>query len=185
MLIEPVWTDAVQQTLFRNILEATARPGRIVSLENCLGAASARTGVLATLVDGAVTMADPHRLLREEETLFLQSPSAACEDARFILASGTAEPDFTPRAGDLENPEFGATLVLEVDLLSRDHGPLGLVCTGPGIESEHRLFAAGLSRTWMERRREWNAYFPMGVDIYLVDEARVAALPRTTCIRTI
>ncbi|HCW91511.1 MAG TPA: carbon-phosphorus lyase subunit PhnH, partial [Marinobacter sp.] len=41
----------------------------------------------------------------------------------------------------------------------------------------------GLTSQWLAERARWNRNFPMGVDLILVDDTQVVALPRTTRIR--
>jgi alpha-D-ribose 1-methylphosphonate 5-triphosphate synthase subunit PhnH len=170
-----IWHPALQQSLFRRLMDAFAYPGRILPLP-ALNAGETLVAVLATLVDGSVSLADPAGLLVDEEWSRLEAQRAVPEAARFVAARGEASADFTPALGSLENPHMGATLLLQVTALGEGQ-PLRL--TGPGVDGKTLLRVSGLNPAWLERRREWNAGFPMGVDLLLLAPNHVAALPRS------
>jgi alpha-D-ribose 1-methylphosphonate 5-triphosphate synthase subunit PhnH len=178
MTIDPIWTPETQQKVFRRLFNAMARPATIWQLSDLLRTAPAWQAVLATLVDGAVSLSDPCGLLDRHTRHLLQVPDAAPEKAGYIVADAADAPGYEPFTGTLESPETGATCLLRVARLGE--GGLCLRCQGPGIEAEQRLFVAGLAAEWLVRRRRWNLSFPLGVDLILADDERVAALPRTT-----
>lgn len=180
MSIDTLWDPRVQQAVFRLLLEATSRPGRIYALPPVLGDAPAFIAVLSTLVDKGVTLHDQTRGLSQREQNFLQAVQGQPETANFILASGGQPPEFNPNIGSLESPETGATLIVTIAALGQ--GQMHMTCTGPGIEDRHRFQVQGLHPGWIQARKNWNAWFPLGVDICLVDATQVCALPRTTCI---
>lgn len=178
-LLEPVWTPALQQTIFRRLMDAFAYPGRIQALPG-ERADEMLLGVLATLVDGSVTLADPHGLLPAADWSRLEARRAAPEQARFVLVRGDSAPAFTPALGSLESPETGATLLLRVAALGEG---LPLCIGGPGVDGERLLRVGGLDPAWLERRESWNNGFPMGVDLLLLGPTRTAALPRSSRVR--
>jgi len=178
MSIEKAWTPEVQQSVFRVLLESTSRPGKVLELLTNVSGLTPVLGVLATLVDGAVSLHDRTKTLEKRVWSFLQARPECPEKAHFILASGSSPPDFSPCLGSLESPETGATLVITVDSLG--YGPLSLVLQGPGIQTRHLLSLGGLATEWLETRQAWNRSLPLGVDMVLVDDLRVCALPRTT-----
>jgi alpha-D-ribose 1-methylphosphonate 5-triphosphate synthase subunit PhnH len=107
-------------------------------------------------------------------------------EADFALISGGDSGGTLARLkrGTLERPESGATAVYAVERL--DSGPLTLELSGPGIPGERRLGVEGLPATEVRAFRESRADYPLGVDVYLVDEAgRVAGLPRSTRVGVI
>lgn len=181
MSIERAWSEEIQQAVFRLLLEATSRPGRIFDLGPSLDGLPALQAILATVIDGSVSLHDRCSCLHKREWNFLQTRQVEIEQARFILASADRSPDFTPDTGTLESPETGATILLGVKHLGQ--GPVHLTCTGPGIETEHVFRVEGLQEAWLQAREDWNSWFPLGVDIYLVDSGQVCALPRTTRVR--
>lgn len=180
MKIEHIWRAEVQQRVFRELAEAFSRPGEIHDLQPHVGDARAQRAVLATLIDGEATLADPHGRIDAPDWPLLQAKQGSREHARYVVAGGERAPDFQPALGSLESPEFGATLLIEVAELGR--GAMSLALSGPGIASERALKLAGLDPDWLARRAEWVGGFPLGVDLLLSDASRVVALPRTTCV---
>lgn len=179
-----IWQPLVQQRVFRRLMEAAAFPGRIVAIAEDNDATDALTAVLATLLDGEVSLADPEGLVAGENWPRLETRAAAPEQADFILAQGARALGVEPRLGSLESPERSATLILRVAALG--HGAAyGL--SGPGVNGEDdrrasELRVTGLDPAWLAAREGWVSAFPLGVDFILVDAGRAAALPRTTRI---
>ncbi len=172
-----VWQPALQQRVFRRLLDCFAYPGRIASSGDS-GHAALIT-VLATLLDSETSLADPHQRIARPDWPKLQARRASADSAAFVVADGTRAPDFCPQLGTLESPERGATVVLTVTALGEGQ-PLRL--SGAGIDAHSTLAVSGLHPGWIAARAGWVAAFPLGVDLILCDGARVAALPRTTRI---
>lgn len=170
------WSAPRQQTVFRQLLRAFSFPGRIETMTK--GDASTQT--LATLIDREATLADPQNLLNALTRQRLQARMTGPERAQFIVAEGSLPPIFEPSLGTLESPEQGATILLKVASLgSLDKGACWQL-TGPGIATTKALSIEGLNPAWLVRRQVWNEGFPLGVDLILMDETRIVALPRTT-----
>ncbi len=180
-MIDVIWQAEFQQAAFRCVLEAFSRPGKISALPECKH--NTAIAVLATLVDGESTLADPHQLLADNDCQRLQIKPTAPELAAFILCQGTRPVNFEPCQGTLASPEQGATLVLMLGNLSGGDSTYQL--TGPGIESTVQIAPQGLDISWFKQRASWNGAFPLGVDMLLVTEEGVLALPRTTQIKEI
>jgi alpha-D-ribose 1-methylphosphonate 5-triphosphate synthase subunit PhnH len=178
MKTETIWRADIQQQVFRELVESFSRPGSVRDLTPWLGKTTALRAVLATLLDGEVTLADPHGLISSADGPLLQAKRGAAETARYVVAAGCRAPDFQPALGSLESPEFGATLLIEVAAVGS--GPLTMELTGPGIVERNRLHLEGLHANWILRRTGWVDSFPLGVDILLFDATRIVALPRTT-----
>lgn len=178
MNIEPIWQADIQLRVFREVTEAFSRPGNIRDLTQYVGTCDARRAVLATLMDGETTLADVHDQVAASDWPLLQCRRAAPESARYVAADGRLPPNLQPSLGSLESPEFGATLLIEVESIGS--GPLGLSLAGPGIVGRTPLHVAGLHAEWLRQRAEWNTGFPLGVDMLLADRTRIVALPRTT-----
>lgn len=174
-----IWSPLTQQRVFRRLMEAFAYPGRIRVLckEGCDDALRA---VLATLADAGTGLADPAGLLAADDWRRLAARRVPPEHAAFVVLRGDAVADFQPALGTLESPEGGATLVLRVATLGQGSR---LRLNGPGIDGESVLEVTGLNAAWLRRREAWNSGFPMGVDLLLVDDRHVAALPRAIRIR--
>jgi len=180
-MIDVIWQAEFQQAAFRGVLEAFSRPGQISTLPECNH--NTAIAVLATLVDGESSLADPHQLLDNRVWQRLQIKPTAPELAAFILCQGTRPVDFEPCQGTLASPEQGATLVLTVAALNGGDSTYQL--TGPGIESTVQIAPQGLDMSWFKQRSGWNCAFPLGVDMLLVTEEGILALPRTTQIKEI
>lgn len=181
MKIENIWQADVQQRVFRELVEAFSRPGDIREIGQCIDGAVARRAVLATLMDGEMTLADPHGQIAPADWPLLQASPGSSEHARYVAADGGRAPDFEPALGSLESPEFGATVLIEVDRLGQ--GDISLELAGPGIDGQQQLRLGGLHPDWLMRRADWVGSFPLGVDLLLSDPDRIVALPRTTQIR--
>jgi alpha-D-ribose 1-methylphosphonate 5-triphosphate synthase subunit PhnH len=96
------------------------------------------------------------------------------EDATPILASA-------PVGTELE-PELGATIVRVVE----DGFPrLAVVLEGPGVDGRHET-SIPLTRPELAARDRACANYPLGIDLVFVEtDGRVAALPRTTRVRSL
>jgi len=179
-MIEHIWTDDIQQRLFRELVNAFSHPGTVRDLTTLIGASSMLRAILATLMDGAVTLADPQQKIAREDWSLLQARQDLAERARYCVASGQQAPDFQPALGTLENPDLGATIMIEVDAVGS--GATALNVSGPGVRGTLTLHVDGLHPDWLSRRQQWTAAFPLGVDLILFDSERVVALPRSTRI---
>jgi alpha-D-ribose 1-methylphosphonate 5-triphosphate synthase subunit PhnH len=168
------WTPLVQQRAFRRIVDAFSYPGRIVELETQAG--HVLPLVLATLADPATTLADPCELVGAADRQRLGVKTASADQAQFVVMPGSEVPDFELALGTLDSPEKGATLILIVDEIKQGSG---LILSGPGIQSSSSLQVTGIDPQWWKLRRKWNSAFPLGVDVVLLGEHGVVALPRT------
>lgn len=176
--LDAIWQPGTHQSVYRKLLHATSYPGEVEELGE-----PAWLSLLATLCDDAVTLADPGELIEERAREFLRARTCEANTADFVLLDARPTPGakFMPRLGDLENPEFGATLVLVGECVGE--GPLRLRLSGPGVEGERDLAVTGFHPAWFKRRDDWAATFPLGVDVFLCDGQRMAALPRTTIVK--
>ncbi len=159
-------------------MTAFAYPGQVMSISQ--DRQDTQQLLLATLLDGATTLADATGQLQTDDWRLLGVQRASTDTARFVLADGMVPLETTPSLGSLENPEHGATVIVRV--ASFDQGSAWRL-TGPGIPSQRRLLVAGVDPCWWHQRSQWNASFPMGVDMVLVAQQGLVALPRTTQIQ--
>lgn len=180
MKTENIWQADIQQQMFRQLAEAFSRPGTVCDLTPWINGATAQRAVLATLMDGEATLADPHGQIATADWPLLQARQSEPNTARYIVAAGNRPPDFQPALGSLESPEFGATLVIEVEAVAS--GSLTMELQGPGIKGRRELCLSGLHTDWLLRRADWVVDFPLGVDILLLDATCIVALPRTTYV---
>ncbi len=131
-------------------------------------------------------MLGPDRVDELEERLLgtTGARTAPVEEANFALVPGGDSDGamLDLRRGTLEAPETGATAIYGVKRLD-EYGPQTLTLSGPGASGSRTLGVEGLSREELEAIRESRAYYPLGVDAYLVDEAgSLVGLPRSTRI---
>jgi alpha-D-ribose 1-methylphosphonate 5-triphosphate synthase subunit PhnH len=179
---EPV-LDA--QACFRALLEAMSRPGRVLTAGSALRPpaplAPAAAAVLLALADADTPLCSDAGAAAEAWLRFhCGAPIlAAPGDAAFVLATGAAPALDALAVGSEEQPQRGATLVLQVAALEPGRG---WRLTGPGIEHEHRLAVAGAPEGFPAAWAANRARFPRGVDVVLCAGDRLAALPRTVTI---
>lgn len=184
-----LWQPALQQRVYRQLLLGFSYPGTVrclLSGDDASESYRAIDAVVATMLDGAVSLHQCTRLLCDDTVRFTGCPEATSAGADWIVADGRQKvsDDLDPRVGSLEEPERSATLVLVVTSLASeqrtDH--FGIPLRGPGIHDENTLFISGLHESWLNQRKTWCAKFPQGVDIILCDEWHLAVLPRTTIL---
>lgn len=169
------------QAAFRAVLDAMSRPGRVQRAGAGLAPPAplmpAAAAVLLALADSATPLFHDGGTGAEAWLRFhAGAPMAATPaEAAFVLATGAPPVLSALSPGTEEEPERGATLVLQVAGLSEGDG---WRLAGPGIEHEHRLAVAGLGSGFV---RDWaanRALFPRGVDVILCAGEHLAALPR-------
>ncbi|MEW8277533.1 MAG: phosphonate C-P lyase system protein PhnH [Candidatus Thiodiazotropha sp.] len=180
--VSAIWTAQVQQQNYRALLDAISHPGWVKSILHQAGS-PASTAVLATLLDAEVSLADPEGLLEAADWPLLQASTAAPEEADYILCMGSKVAQFQPRLGSLPSPEQSATLIICVDSLHE--GELKISLEGPGVNGNADCAIAGLLPDWLSQREDWVCGYPLGVDLLLVDDSAVLALPRTTRVEVV
>lgn len=180
------------QQVFRAVLEAMSRPGRVQELPATLlqpleppGLGRAATSALLTLLD-AETRVWLHPSLRSEAALaYLQFHTGVqhVDDAQRATFAVIEADHATPtlwhelERGSDAVPQDGATLIVEVPSL--DQG-LPLALRGPGVETVQALRVGGLHAGFWQARRDLEADFPLGIELILTCGDRLAALPRST-----
>lgn len=169
------------QAAFRAVLEAMSRPGTVQDIvtppEVPPGLSPAAAAVLLTLVDATT----PLRLAAGAEAAAWLRFHGGCplvsKGAAYVLDPTAALLDLD--AGTEQEPERGATLILEVADLTAGSG---WRLTGPGIRDTHRLAVAGAPSGFVADWAQNRARFPRGVDVILCAGTRIAALPRSVTI---
>lgn len=176
------------QAVFRGLLEAMSRPGRIARVDVDLPApaplAVATTAIVLALVDYETPLwiaADLRSEAAERHLKFhtgarlTETPKAAA----FALL-GRAPDDLTDFAfGTDEYPEAGATVVVQVGSIDPG-GPLCL--SGPGIRDSHTLSLPDVPSEFWNGRAALARHFPRGLDFVFVADRRFVAVPRTTVV---
>ena len=187
MISHPGFADPVRdsQAVFRAVLDAMARPGRIhrvaAPAEPPPGLHRATAAVLLTLVDAETPLfLGPNAEPARDWILFhCGAPLVPAAQDRFALGN---VPLASLPAGTDEEPETSATLILQLDGLG-EGPPLRL--EGPGLATPNRLAVRGLPPGFVAQWRANRALFPRGVDVILCASDRLAALPRTVRIEEV
>ncbi|MCA3322977.1 MAG: phosphonate C-P lyase system protein PhnH [Roseomonas sp.] len=185
--LSPGFADPVldAQASFRAILDAMSRPGRIQRI----AARITPPAPLCTAAGAALlSLADA------DTPLWLDAGAGVAEwlrfhcgapitgdigSARFALACGAAPSLEALDVGTDEDPQLGATLILQVAGLVAG---VGWCLTGPGIQNEHRLRVLGAPADFITAWAQNHALFPRGVDVLLCAGDSIAALPRSVTI---
>jgi len=164
---------------FRAVLDAMARPGRIVTLAGASApapASPALASVLLTLTDSTTPLhlagAHDTPALRDWLRFHTGAPIVPRDQAVFAVGTWEALLPLTDYPlGSAEYPDRSATLIVEMPALGND----GARLTGPGIATEARLSLPDLAEF-----RANAARFPLGLDFLFTCADRLAALPRST-----
>lgn len=164
---------------FRQVLDAMAHPGRIVTLKGASAPAlcsDAAAMALLVLADSTTPLhlagAYDCGAMRDWVAFHLGAPLCDPQDAVFALGDWDAlaplsrYPEGTP-----DYPDRSATLIIERPELRAE----GVRLTGPGIETE-----AWLNLPDPVLLQANAARFPLGCDLLLTCGSSIAALPRST-----
>lgn len=176
--------------LFRALLGALARPGRIAT-PGRLPAAPA--GLTDTAYAAALTLCDADMTLwlhpacatdAALEALRFHSGSPVVDDAEtadFAIAPLAACAALAPRLkrGSPKYPDRSTTLIALCKTLGAGAGER---LSGPGIEDEAHLDIGADGDAFWPALASANARFPLGVDVFLAAPGRIAAVPRSTRI---
>lgn len=165
--------------VFREVLQAMARPGRIVRIDGVSpppGLSIAAASVLLTLADETTPIhlagACDCAAIRDYLRFHTGAPIGEPEDAAFAIGDWEA---LAPLAqyplGSDAYPDRSATLIVEMSALSA----VGARLTGPGI-CRHAYLSLPEIAAFAANAR----LFPRGLDFIFTSSDAIAALPRTT-----
>jgi alpha-D-ribose 1-methylphosphonate 5-triphosphate synthase subunit PhnH len=177
------------QRVFRQLLQAMARPGQIVQIDRLpeapkpLGSAAAALALTLFDLDTPIWL-DPALRKPAADYLAFHTGASMTEDigaaAFVLLANGRELPDLTEVAlGDPEYPERAATVIVQVDRLRSDAGHR---LRGPGVLGHVDIAVDGLAPEFWTEVRKNRKRFPLGFDSVLVAGDRVLAVPRTVVL---
>jgi alpha-D-ribose 1-methylphosphonate 5-triphosphate synthase subunit PhnH len=176
------------QSTFRSVMDAMARPGTVQRI-------CAAAGTPASMMHGTAAIA--LTLFDHDTSVWLDGVMSATPDVAKWLKFHTSAPVIAdPSAssfavigdaqhlppvdrfalGSNEYPDRSTTLILQVDSLTS--GP-AFELTGPGIDGAAVLQATVASNLF-ERLAINAVLFPRGIDVVLVHDDAIAAIPRTT-----
>lgn len=186
--IDAIWLVDTQQAMFSRLMQAMARPGTISNCRDLLDQQPAFMGVLASLLDCEVSLADVHDQLDKNQWTLLQASQMSAEHADYILCDGLQPLTEQPKLGSLGCPDFSATIIIKVQKLeyaqdssaAKNATQQHITLTGPGIESSQSLLIDGLLNDYLVQRDNQCSAFPLGIDIIFTDGYQFSALPRTS-----
>ena len=177
------------QTTFRTVMDAMARPGTVRRV-------TAGVGTPPSLMRGTAAIA--LTLFDQDTPIWLDGGMAAtpdiakwlkfhcgapviadCSVCSFALAShGDALPAFDRFSlGSNEYPDRSTTLIVQVESLTEGWS---YELRGPGIDGTAMLRAVIAPDDLFERHAINATLFPRGLDVVLVHDDAVVAIPRTT-----
>jgi alpha-D-ribose 1-methylphosphonate 5-triphosphate synthase subunit PhnH len=177
------------QSTFRSVMDAMARPG---SVQRIAALAGTPDGVMRGTAAIALTLFDHDTPVwldaamseTAEVTKWLKFHSGAPvisdpSTCHFALIGDPRSPPTLDRFafGSNEYPDRSTTLILQVESLTQ--GPT-LELRGPGIDGSALLQASIQPADLFERLAINAALFPRGIDVVLVHDDAIVAIPRTT-----
>ena len=177
------------QSTFRSVMDAMARPGSVQRIAAIAGTPRpmmhGTAAIALTLFDHDTPLwldpamsatTDAAQWLKFHTSAPIVSDSSASNFA--LIADAAALPALDRFAfGTPEYPDRSTTLILQVDSLTE--GP-ALELRGPGIDGSATLCAAIEPFDLFERLSINATLFPRGIDVVLVADDAIAAIPRTT-----
>jgi alpha-D-ribose 1-methylphosphonate 5-triphosphate synthase subunit PhnH len=177
------------QRVFRQMLQAMARPGQIVPIDRLPEAPKPLSGGAAALALTLFDLDTPIWLdeaLRDTAGNYLSFHTGASvteeiHEAAFVLvADGRHLPDLSRIAlGDAEYPERAATIIVQVEGLRIRPG---YRVRGPGILGHVDINVSGLAPGFWSALQANHKRFPLGFDAMLVAGDLVLGLPRTVVV---
>jgi alpha-D-ribose 1-methylphosphonate 5-triphosphate synthase subunit PhnH len=179
------------QSTFRSVMDAMARPGSIQRIAAAAGTPPVMmrgtAAIALTLFDHDTPIwLDPKMTATPDVGKWLKFHTSAPVVADSTIASFAlvGDPDNLPALdrfafGSNEYPDRSTTLILQVESLK--DGP-AVELQGPGIDGTAVLRASVQPRDLFERLAINAALFPRGIDVVLVHDDSIVAIPRTTRI---
>jgi len=177
------------QSTFRSVMDAMARPGSVQRI-------AATAGTPAALMRGTAAIA--LTLFDHDTPVWLDAWMSKTSDVAKWLKFHTSAPVIADSSissfaliGDPENlpaldrfafgsneyPDRSTTLILQVESLTQ--GP-ALELRGPGIDGTAVLQVSLQPHDLFERLAINKTLFPRGIDVVLVHDDEIVAIPRTT-----
>jgi len=189
--LPPGFVDKVlsAQSTFRSVMDAMARPGtvqRIVPMAGSPGPMMRGTAAIAlTLFDHDTPLwLDARMAERSDVVKWLKFHTGApvVQDSSIasfaLISDGALLPALERFAlGTNEYPDRSTTVILQVESLNSGRS---FELRGPGIDGVATLQASIRPFDLFERLQFNEALFPRGIDLVLVADDAVVAIPRTT-----
>jgi alpha-D-ribose 1-methylphosphonate 5-triphosphate synthase subunit PhnH len=177
------------QSTFRSVMDAMARPGSVQHIVAAAGTPAAMmrgsAAIALTLFDHDTPIwLDPAMSETPDVSRWLKFHSSAPVIKDSSIASFALIGDPTDLAGldrfafgSNEYPDRSTTLILQVGSLTQG---AAFELRGPGIDGAATLRAEIKPHDLFERLAVNVALFPRGIDVVLVHDDAIVAIPRTT-----
>ncbi len=177
------------QSTFRSVMSAMARPGSVQRILSGAGTPAAMmrgaAAIALTLFDHDTPIwLDPAMSGTADVSKWLKFHTSAPVIADSSIASFAliGDPANLPPLdrfafGSNEYPDRSTTLILQVESLTQG---AAFELRGPGIDGTAPLRAAIQPHDLFERLAVNSALFPRGIDVVLVHDDAIVAIPRTT-----
>lgn len=177
------------QSTFRSVMDAMARPGSVQQIVASAGAPSpvmrGTAAIALTLFDHDTPVwLDPLMSETSDVTKWLKfhtgapvvRDSSVCSFA--LIGDARALPALDRFAfGSNEYPDRSTTVILQIESLTQGSQ---FELRGPGIDGAAVLQASGQPADLFDRLAINAALFPRGIDVVLVADDAIVAIPRTT-----
>ncbi|MBB4396003.1 alpha-D-ribose 1-methylphosphonate 5-triphosphate synthase subunit PhnH [Bradyrhizobium sp. CIR48] len=191
--LPPGFADKVlsAQSTFRSVMDAMARPGSVQRIVPGAGAPDrmmrGTAAIALTLFDHDTPLWLDARLAESPNVvkwLKFHTGAPVVQDSSIasfaLISDGGALPPLERFAlGTSEYPDRSTTVILQVDSLDSGRS---FELRGPGIDGAAMLNASIKPFDLFERMHINEALFPRGIDVVLVADDAVVAIPRTTRI---
>ncbi len=176
---------------FRLMLDAMARPGRILPIDTALEVPApllpSSAAICLSLCDYDTPLWLDESLRQTQVLDYLRFHTGAPTEAdmkraSFLLCTPESALDTLAEAnrGSAEYPDASATLIVQVPKLAAGDR---LILKGPGIDGETDFRTLGLGERFWDAMADNHQLFPLGADVFFAAPAKMAALPRSTHIR--
>jgi alpha-D-ribose 1-methylphosphonate 5-triphosphate synthase subunit PhnH len=177
------------QSVFRSVMDAMARPGSIQRIASAAGTPAAMmrgtAAIALTLFDHDTPVWLDGRMSATADVakwLKFHTSAPVVADSSIASFALIGDPQSLPALdrfafGSNEYPDRSTTLILQVESLTQG-APFEL--RGPGIDGTAVLRAAVRPADLFERLKVNQTLFPRGIDVVLVADDAIVAIPRTT-----
>ena len=177
------------QTTFRSVMDAMARPGSVHCITSAAGTPPGMmrgtAAIALTLFDHDTPIWLDSRMSETTEVakwLKFHSGAPVVMDSSICSFALIGDADALPELdrfgfGSNEYPDRSTTLVLQVESLTQGRS---YELEGPGIDGTAVLRATIAPKNLFERLAVNAALFPRGIDVVLVADDAMIAIPRTT-----
>ena len=177
------------QSTFRSVMDAMARPGSVQEVQAAVGTPwplmPGTAAIALTLFDHDTPIWLDRRMSETPEVanwLKFHSGAPVVTDPSVcgfaVVVDGATLPDLERFSfGTAEYPDRSTTLILQVESLTQG---CAYELRGPGINGAVVLRAKTEPKDLFERLAVNATLFPRGIDVVLVSDDEIVALPRTT-----